>query len=319
MPEKVLEVKNITKKFINSKNEELIVCDDINLELYKGKTLGIVGESGCGKSTLVKIISKILEPTRGELFFGDIDITHKKGEELRLIRKDIQMIFQDPSLSLNPKMKVIDLVTEPLLNFGLIKKNEKEKIAKELLYMVELNEDFLYRFPHNMSGGQRQRVGIARALSINPKVLICDESTSALDSSVQNSIMELLLKLQKEKEISIIFICHDLAFIQSFAHDIIVMYMGNVVEKLPSKKIGKESKHPYTRALIESVFSTDMNSDLELKTLKGEIPSLSDLPKGCPFQSRCEFCMPICREKKPNLFEYEKDHSAACHLINTIK
>ena len=206
----ILTAEHITKKFSESKGQFLTACDDINLNVYKEKTLGIVGESGCGKSTFVKLMVNVLEPTEGSILYHGEDITKLKGKKLRRLRQKIQMVFQDPGTAFYPKMKVMDIVTEPLMNFRRIRKSEKEEKAKELLRMVELPEEYIYRFPHNMSGGQRQRVGIARALALEPEIIVCDEATSALDVTVQDSIMELLARLQKEKGISFVFICHDL-------------------------------------------------------------------------------------------------------------
>ena len=232
----ILTAEHITKKFSESKGQFLTACDDINLNVYKGKTLGIVGESGCGKSTFVKLMVNVLEPTEGSILYHGEDITKLKGEKLRRLRQKIQMVFQDPGTAFYPKMKVMDIVTEPLMNFRRIRKSEKEEKAKELLRMVELPEEYIYRFPHNMSGGQRQRVGIARALALEPEIIVCDEATSALDVTVQDSIMELLARLQKEKGISFVFICHDLFLVQAFAHQVAVMYLGNLVEILPGSR-----------------------------------------------------------------------------------
>ncbi len=293
----------------------LLACDDVNLSVYKGRTLGIVGESGCGKSTFVKMIVQMFQPTEGQILFGGKDITKLKGEELRQSRKKIQMVFQDPSAAFSPKMKVIDIVTEPLMNFGLIKRSEKVAKAKELLQMVELPEDFIYRYPHNMSGGQRQRIGIARALALEPEIIVCDEATSALDVSVQDRIIELLVRLQKEKEISLIFICHDMALVQSFAHDVAVMYLGNIVEILPGNEVGSNALHPYTQAMLGAIFSTKMDFTKKIESIESEAPSPLDVPPGCPFQNRCDRCSEICKREKPSLRKTGERHQVACHLF----
>lgn len=313
--ELILEAKHITKKFPLSKGRTVVACDDINLKVYKGKTLGIVGESGCGKSTFVKMIVQTLPPTEGEILYRGENIAHLKGEALRQNRKHIQMVFQDPALALNPKMKVMDIVTEPLMNFGRIDKSQKEESAKKLLEMVELPPEYMYRFPHNMSGGQRQRVGLARALALEPEIIVCDEATSALDVSVQDRIIQLLVKLQNEKGISFIFICHDVALVGSFAHEVAVLYLGNVMEILPGEKLGTQAEHPYTKALISSVFSVEMDFDKELEGLEGDIPGPVDIPEGCPFQNRCSRCQEICRIEKPRLHLFSDGHWVACHLV----
>ena len=227
------------------------------------------------------------------------------------------MVFQDPTAAFNPKMKVKEIVCEPLLNFGLIKKSEVDAKAVELLRMVELPEDFKDRYPHNMSGGQRQRLGIARALSLEPKIVVCDEATSALDVSVQEKICELLVRLQKEKGITYLFICHDLGLVDLMCHQIAVMYLGNIVEYIGyGRRISTEGMHPYTKALMKSVFKVDFKPGEKIEPLESEIPSPLDLPKGCPFQSRCGQCMEICRNVKPELKEVVPRHFVACHLVN---
>lgn len=311
----ILKTNHVVKQFNVSGNRLLTACNDINLNVYKGKTLGIVGESGCGKSTFVRMMMQMDEPTSGEILFHGKDIAHLSSKEKWMNRQNMQIVFQDPMASFNPKMKIIDILTEPLLNFKKIKKSEKEAKAKELLEMVELPADFMYRYPHNMSGGQRQRVSIARSLSLEPEILVCDEATSALDVSIQKTIIELLVRLQKEKDISIVFICHDLALIQSFAHQIAVMYLGNVVEILSGKDVIDSCLHPYTKALLSAVFSIHMDKNHKIESIKGEAPSPLDLPNGCPFQNRCEHCMEKCKIEKPILQEINNDHQVACHYI----
>ncbi len=317
--ELLLEAKNVTKSFFAHDGRKLLACDNISLNVYEGKTLGIVGESGCGKSTFVKMIVQMFQPTEGAIIYRGKDITKMKGEELRQSRKKIQMVFQDPALSLNPKMRVIDIVTEPLLNFGMIKSAEKYDVAKKLLSMVELPETYLYRFPHSMSGGQRQRIGIARALALQPEIIVCDEATCALDVSVQDKIVNLLVKLQKEKNISFIFICHDIALVQSLAHEIAVMYLGNIMEIVPGDKLWAEAEHPYSKALMKSVFSINPDCNKEIEGLEGDIPSPLDIPEGCPFQNRCKICEDICRKEKPVLRDFAEGHKIACHLVSNSR
>ena len=313
--ELILEAKHVTKKYPASGGRTLTACNDINLSFYKGQTLGVVGESGCGKSTFMRMVVSLEAPTEGEILYHGQDITKLKGEKLRLHRKNIQMVFQDPTAAFNPKMKIKDIICEPLLNFGLIKKSEKDATARKYLEMVELPGDFADRYPHNMSGGQRQRVGIARALALKPEIIVCDEATSALDVSVQKTIIELLVKLQKENDIAMGFICHDMALIQSFAHQVAVMYLGNIVEVMPGEKVGTDSKHPYTQALIDSVFDLQMDFSKPIESIDSEAPSPLDVPTGCPFQNRCEHCMEICKTERPVLKEIEPEHQVACHLF----
>lgn len=313
----ILQIKNLTKKFAAEGGKMLTACDNVTLNAYAGQTLGIIGESGCGKSTLVRTILQIHPASSGEVIFDGQDILKLRGEAARQNRRKIQMVFQDPAASFNPKMKVKEIVCEPLLNFGLIKKSEVDAKAAELLRMVELPEDFKDRYPHNMSGGQRQRLGIARALSLEPKIVVCDEATSALDVSVQEKICELLVRLQKEKGITYLFICHDLGLVDLMCHQIAVMYLGNIVEYIGyGRRISTEGMHPYTKALMKSVFKVDFKPGEKIEPLESEIPSPLDLPKGCPFQSRCGQCMEICRSVKPELKEVVPGHFVACHLVN---
>lgn len=250
----ILETKDLSKVFTISNGEELVACNKINIKLQKGKTLGIIGESGSGKTTLVRMLMNLETVSSGEILYHGKQLNNFSDKEIWENRQNIQMIFQDPWAAFNPKMTAMEIVTEPLINYKRIKKSERKEKAIELLKMVELPEEFIYKYPQNMSGGQRQRLGIARAISLEPEILICDEATSALDVSVQKNIIELLVKLQKEKGISIIFICHDIALVQSFAHQLAVMYLGNIVEFLDGDKVSY-AKHPYTKKLLESIFS----------------------------------------------------------------
>ena len=310
----ILEAKHVTRRFPASGGRELTACDDVNLKFYKGKTLGLIGESGCGKSTFMRVLVALDKPTEGELLFKGKDISKLKGEELRQTRQHIQMVFQDPAASFNPKMKIKDIICEPLLNFKRIKKSEKREVAARYLEMVELPADFADRYPHNMSGGQRQRIAIARAIALEPELIVMDEATCALDVSVQKTIIELVCRLQKEKNIAIGFIAHDLGLIQSFAHQIAVMYLGNIVEVIPGEDVAK-AEHPYTRTLINSIFDTNMDFSKKIEAIDSEIPSPLDIPSGCPFQNRCDRCMDICKTEKPVLKKVREGHEIACHLF----
>ena len=295
----VLSAKHIVKQFPASGGRTLTACNDVNLNVYKGKTLGIVGESGCGKSTFVRMVISLDKPTSGEILYHGKNLSDLSKKETWLNRQNMQMVFQDPLASFDPKMKIVDILTEPLINYGKLKRSEKESKARELLKMVELPEDFTDRYPHNMSGGQRQRISIARAL----------------DVSVQESVIRLLVRLQKEKNISMLFICHDLALIRSFAHQIAVMYLGNIVEVIPGEDVTEKSLHPYTQALLGAQFSIHMDQNKKIESIESEAPSPLDVPHGCPFQNRCEHCMEKCRTIRPVLTEVESGHEVACHYV----
>ena len=311
--DRIICVRHVTKEYPVA-GKTLTACDDVSLDFYRGKTLGIVGESGCGKSTFMKMVLQLETPTSGEILFDGEDVLALKGEDLRQHRQRIQMVFQDPAEAFHPRMKVQDIICEPLLNFKRIKKSEVSEKAAELLELVELPAEFGERYPHNMSGGQRQRVAIARALALEPDVLICDEATSALDVAVQKSIVELLCKLQKEKNICIGFVCHDMALIQSFAHLVAVMYLGTIVETIAGEEIATKVRHPYTKALLGSIFDLSMDFDQEIKSIGSETPSPVDRPEGCPFVDRCPYKKEICSQKKPDLREVAPLHQVACHF-----
>jgi len=310
----ILEARHVTQRFPASGGRELVACQDINLKFYRGKTLGLIGESGCGKSTFMRFLVRLDIPTEGEILFKGKDLTKLKREELRQTRQYIQMVFQDPGGSFNPKMKIRDIICEPLMNFGRMKASEKDAAARKFLEAVELPGDFADRYPHNMSGGQRQRIAIARALALEPELIVMDEATCALDVSVQKTIIELICKLQREKNIAIGFIAHDLGLIQAFAHQIAVMYLGTIVEVLPGEDVDK-ARHPYTQALLGAVFDTKMDFTKKIETIDSEIPSPLDVPPGCPFQTRCGRCMEICRRERPERKIIGEGHEVACHLF----
>lgn len=315
MSETILEIDHVSCVFPASGGRKLIADDQVSLQVRSGEILGIVGESGCGKSTLVRMLVQLLDPTEGKILLFGENVAALKGKKKRMNRKNIQMIFQDPADSFSPKMKIREIICEPLLNFKMIQRKDMDATAKKLLEMVELPFEFADRYPHSMSGGQRQRVAIARALSVEPSILICDEATSALDVSVQKNIMDLLLRLQKEKNIAVIIICHDIALVHQVSNRIAVMYLGNMIEILPRKHLSGEVMHPYTKALKESVFSIDMDFNKPIESIDSEIPSPLDVPPGCPFQNRCDQAVDICKTHKPVLREVEPEHAIACHLF----
>ena len=295
--EVILEAKHVTKRFPASGGRVLVANNDVSLKFYKGETLGVVGESGCGKSTFMKFLVSLDNSSEGRDFISGKGHYEIKGRGIKTNRQNIQMVFQDPTF-FNPKMKNRDIVQNCLLNLKRIK-NQKKMQCRRLLKMVELPGDFADRYPHNMSGGQRQRVAIARALALEPEIIIMDEATSALDVSVQKTIIELVTKLQQEKNITIGFICHDIALIQQCAHQIAVMYLGNVVEVLPGAMLSKNAVHPYTKALMDSIFDINMDFSKPIKGIEGEAPSPLDLPVGCPFQGRCENVWKFVKNARP--------------------
>jgi oligopeptide/dipeptide ABC transporter ATP-binding protein len=311
----ILKIENITKEFQLQNGNKLTAVDNVNFELYEGECLGIVGESGCGKSTIAKILTQLESVTSGNIIYKNNDITNIKGEELRQNRRKIQMVFQDAAESFNPRMKIGEIAREPLLNFKLMNKRDAEAEAEKLLAMVGIKKDFMKRYPHQLSGGQKQRVAIARALALKPEIIIYDEATSALDVSIQEQIIKLLMDLQKEKGLSYIFIGHDLAVVRNISHRIAVMYLGRIVEVIDSDKLVSDGSHPYTKALLDSVFSVKMKNKTIIESIKGEQPSPSQIQHGCVFSSRCTECIEKCLHEQPKLKEIEKNHYIACHLL----
>lgn len=315
MSEILLEGRDLTRRYQTDTGEVLTACRGVDIMLYKGETLGIVGESGCGKSTLLRLLTLLERPDEGTLLFRGQDVTGLKGERLRQHRRHTQMVFQDPSASFFPRMKAGDAITEPLRNFGRYSPGELADKQAQLLELVGLPIEFAQRYPHSMSGGQRQRLGIARALALDPDILVCDEATSALDMSVQRQIIQLLVEIQKQRQLSIVFVCHDLALVQSMAHRVMIMYLGGVVEALPGAQVWDEAKHPYSKALLNSIFATDMDFEKPLLGLEGEISNPLDLPQGCSFHPRCPQAMDSCNRVPPKLHAVSDGHQAACHLI----
>ena len=313
--------KGVFKKVIG----HIKAVDDVSFQIYEGETLGIVGESGCGKSTLARSLMMLEKITSGQILFSNHgeykDITKFNKKEIFDFRKKVQMVFQDPYSALNPQKKLYTAFEEPLKVHGIKNRYEREKIIKKALKMVNIQPDYLMRYPHEFSGGQRQRLCIARALAVSPKVLICDEPVSALDVSIQAQVLNLMKQIQNDMNLTYIFIAHDLSVVQYMSDRIIVMYLGQIVEIADSKGLYENPLHPYTKALISSIPTLDIHNRKKRQILKGEVPSLINKTIGCPFHNRCPNCMEICKNVKPNLIKYRNDEyrSVACHLYSKRK
>lgn len=307
--------KGLLKKTVGN----VKAVDDVTLDVYRGETLGIVGESGCGKSTLGKTIMMLNKPTDGQVLFnygGEFkDITQFTPQELFQFRKKVQMVFQDPYSALNPLKKIFTVFEEPLKVHGVHSKEEREKIMQQVLQMVNIQPDYLLRYPHEFSGGQRQRLCIARALEVRPEVLICDEPVSALDVSIQAQVLNLMKKIQKNLNLTYLFIAHDLSVVQYMSNRIVVMYLGKIVEVADSRSLYDTPLHPYTQALLSAVPVPQIHQEKKRIVLQGEVPSPINKPTGCAFHPRCPHCMEICKKVDPALTSYkDSDHMAACHL-----
>ena len=318
---KILEVKHLKKYFPLKKGKfkEGDPCvkavDDITFDLYEGETLGLVGESGCGKSTLGRTIIRLYEPTSGEVIFEGEDVAKKSRKEMRALREEMQFIFQDPYSSLNPRMTVFNILAEPLIAHGKFKRGpELDAYVKNLMDRCGLPSYYCYRYPHQFSGGQRQRIGIARSLALDPSFIICDEPVSALDVSIQSQIINLMKDMQEEKNISYIFISHDLSVVKHISDRVGVMYLGSMMELADKNEIYSNPQHPYTRALIGAIPLPDPTKRKEMQVIQGEIPSNVKIPKGCKFNPRCPFAKDICREQEPATKEVKPNHFVKCHF-----
>ena len=320
----LLEIRNLKKHFpvgegLFSRGKGAVkAVDGVNLSINEGETLGLVGESGCGKSTLGRTILRLIEPTSGEINFLGKNLLALSQRELRNTRREMQIIFQDPYASLNPRMRVGDIVGEGLEIHKLAKGKAKRERVMELLHQVGLRIDHYDRYPHEFSGGQRQRIGIARALAVNPKFIVCDEPVSSLDVSIQAQIINLLQELQEKMHLTYLFISHDLRVVEHISHRVAIMYLGKVVEIAKSDTIYRDAKHPYTRALLSAVPIPDMNKKKERVVLEGDVPSPVNPPPGCTFHPRCSYREAICSQTEPPLDFTPDGHGVACHVFGPV-
>lgn len=312
----ILEVKNLKKYFRIGRRRILKAVDDVTFSVKKGEVLGLVGESGCGKTTVGRTVARIYEPTAGRIIFDGVDITDLPEKDLVNFRRRLQMIFQDPYASLDPRMTVGEIIAEPLDVHHLATGPERLERIQYLLNVVGLNPEHANRFPHEFSGGQRQRIGIARALAVDPDFIIADEPISSLDVSIQAQVVNLLTSLQEERGLSFMFIAHDLSMVRHISHRVAVMYLGKIVEIAPSRQLYRHPLHPYTKALMSAnpIPDPDIESQRQRIILPGEVPSPIDLPPGCRFAPRCSEAREICRTAIPALCEAEPGHHVACFL-----
>jgi len=323
MSENLLEVKNLKKYFpvkagiFKKTVAHVKAVDDISFAVKEGETLGLVGESGCGKSTTGRTILRLLEATAGKVIFEGKSVMDLDKKAMRAIRRDMQIIFQDPYASLNPRMTVADIVGEPL-DIHKLAKNKKERNEKvrEILENVGLGAEYMHRYPHEFSGGQRQRIGVARALAVDPKLIIADEPVSALDVSVQAQVVNLLQDLQKEFGLTYLFIAHDLSVVKHISDRVAVMYLGKIVELTDKKELFKNPIHPYTQSLLSAIPEADPKKKKDRIILEGDVPSPVDPPSGCRFHPRCPKAFDTCSVKEPEFKEYGDGHFAACHLLD---
>ena len=314
----LLEVRNL-KKYFDTPNGKLHAVDDVSFTLDPGETLGVVGESGCGKSTLGKTLLRLIPPTGGEMLFEGRDITSYRGKEFKAMRREMQMIFQDPFASLNPRQSVKTIISEPMIvHKTYATKKEREARAYELMETVGLAKRYADVYPHEMDGGRRQRIGIAKALSLDPKFIVCDEPVSALDVSIQAQIINLLMDLQEKHNLAYMFITHDLSVVRHISTRIFVMYLGQVVESCPTKELFATALHPYAKALLSAIPVTNLQSRREKIILKGELTSPIEPKDACRFAPRCNYAREECFMSTPPLREFTANHNVACHLAEEI-
>ncbi len=318
----LVSVKNVSKTFPVGKtlfgrpNKFVHAVNNVSFDIREGETFSVVGESGCGKSTTGRLIDHLISPDSGEVWFDGKNITSLSQSEMRPVRRDVQMIFQDPAGSLDPRMRVQDLIEEPLLIHTDMTQEERLGIVYELLQTVGLSPKLATRYPHEFSGGQKQRIGIARALTVRPKLIIADEPVSALDVSIQAQVLNLLHSLQEQFNLTYMFISHDLSVVEMISDRIAVMYLGFVVETAPKDMLYDNPLHPYTQALLSAVPIPDPDVRKEHVILEGDIPSTINMPEGCPFAPRCRMCKDVCRRERPEAAEIEPGHMVRCHLFD---
>lgn len=318
----LLEVQNL-KQYFPVKREKLLqpklsvkAVDDISFTLREGETLSIVGESGCGKSTTGRAILRLDEPTAGKVVYNGMNILDLSKKDLRTLRGELQVIFQDPFASLNPRQTIQQILSEAMSIQNSVQKELRKDRMRELMHLVGLPEEALSRHPHEFSGGQRQRIGIARALAVNPKLIICDEAVSALDVSIQAQILNLLKRLQRQLNLTFLFISHDLSVVRHISDRVMVMYLGKVVEIAPKHALFNQPTHPYTRALLSSIPVPNPKVQNERILLSGDVPSPINPPSGCRFHTRCPFATELCNKKEPDTVEVQNGHHVACHYAN---
>ncbi len=317
----LLEVRNLVKRFevgrggLFRKRRSVHAVNGVSFSLAAGETLGLVGESGCGKTTTGRAVLRLIEPSGGTLRFQGEDVLAFDERRLKAYRRQAQIVFQDPFASLNPRMNVEEIVGEPLLIHGTGSRRERRERVADVLEKVGLEPAYMRRFPHEFSGGQRQRIGIARALTLNPKLIIADEPVSALDVSIQAQIINLLVKLQEERQIAYLFISHDLAVVEHISHRVAIMYLGRLVEMAGSRKLYATPLHPYTQALLSAIPLPNPKAHTRRTLLQGDIPSPAEPPPGCTFHTRCPQVRPICKRLQPEWVEVEAEHFAACHRL----
>lgn len=319
-PTPLLQVKGLTKHYLSPrrwfipKQAPVLAVDDVSFQIDTAETLSLVGESGCGKTTTAKCVMRLIEPTSGSVLLQGVDLLGLDSTSMRQKRRDLQIIFQDPYASLNPRLKVSDIVAEPLINFTTLSRTEREEQVQWLFAKVGLRPEWASRYPHEFSGGQRQRLGIARALALKPKLMVCDEPVSALDVSVQAQVVNLLMDLQDEFGIALLFVAHDLAVVRHISHRVAVMYLGHIVEITTRDNLFDKPLHPYTEILLSSVPVTNPRQQVNRRLLEGDPPSPSAPPSGCRFHTRCPLVQAICREQKPELSLRQSEHFVACHF-----
>lgn len=318
----LLEVQKVKKEFVTSKSltgkplKIVHAVDSVDLTIYEGETIGVVGESGCGKSTLGRCILQLIRPTAGNVLYRGEDITKLNKEQMRQMRRKMQLIFQDPYASLNPRMTVLELIMAPLEAFGIGTMEERVQRVKEIMELVGMPENMMNRYPHEFSGGQRQRIVIARALVLNPEFVVCDEPVSALDVSIQSQVLNLLRQLQESMGMAYIFISHNLSVIKHISDRVMVMYLGHVVELADKKELFANPSHPYTQALLSAIPVPERHSKRKKIILQGDLPSPANPPSGCIFHTRCFMAQEICSTQKPELRDIGGGHLCACHFCN---